>query len=300
VDTANYKKEKGFNMINLLGRVKRKLQYALYRFMYRSSLKAYWYENDHNFGDILNPQFIHALSGKNVIRVDPKLYRYKNYIVIGSILDKANQYSTVWGSGFISKESTCYEKPFKICAVRGPLTRQKLLESGIDCPEIYGDPALLLPQIYTPKKQKKYTLGIIAHYIDKDNIWLKNMNDPNVLLLDIQCKNPLDFIEQVYSCEKIASSSLHGLIVADAYGIPSLWLEFSDKILGKGFKFLDYFLSVHRSDTQPFIVKNGTSTDELMDGFNDYEIDIDLSKLLDACPFKLPESLSQKNNQNNL
>ena len=281
-------------MRDLLRGIKRNLRYAIYHFFYRSSVKAYWYENNHNFGDILNPLFINQLSGKDVIWVNPELYRYTNYIVIGSILDKANQYSIVWGSGFISQESECLEKPSKVCAVRGPLTRQKLLESGIDCPEVYGDPALLLPQIYTPKTQKKYKLGIIAHYVDMDNAWLKKINDSDVLLLDIQCADPFDFIEHVYSCEMVASSSLHGLIVADAYGIPSLWLEFSDKVVGKGFKFIDYFLSVGRSDTEPFIIKKETSIDELVNSFPDYEIDIDLPKLIDACPFELVKFLDQK------
>jgi len=283
-------------MKDLLRKIKRKLKYAIYHFFYSSSVKAYWYKNNHNFGDILNPLFINQLSAKNVIWVDPELYRYTNYIVIGSILDKANQYSIVWGSGFISEESRCPEKPFKVCAVRGPLTRKKLLKSGIDCPEIYGDPALLLPYIYTPKTQKKYKLGIIAHYVDMDNAWLRKINDPDVLLLDIQCADPFDFVDQLYSCELVASSSLHGLIVADAYGIPSLWLEFSDKVVGKGFKFIDYFLSVNRTDTEPFIIKKETSVDELVDNFSDYEIDIDLAKLIDACPFELVKSLDQKKN----
>jgi len=273
-------------MINLLRTIKRKLRYASYHFLYRSSIKAYWYENNHNFGDILNPIFIQILSGRNVIWIDPEQYRYTNYIVIGSILDKVNQYSIVWGSGFISQDSKCDENPFKVCAVRGPLTRQKLLESGIDCPEVYGDPALLLPQIYTPKTEKKYKLGFIAHYVDMDNTWLKNIKNPDILILDVQSEDPFDFIEQIYSCEKIASSSLHGLIVADAYGIPSLWLEFSDKVVGKGFKFLDYFLSVKRSDTKPFVIKDDTSINALLNSFTEYEIDIDLSKLLDACPFE--------------
>jgi len=282
-------------MRNFLRNAKRYVKHMLYHYLYRTSIKAHWYQYDHNFGDILNPLFIHMLSGKNVIWIDAKLYRYKNYIVIGSILDRVNKYSTVWGSGFISKDSECPEKPSKICAVRGPLTRQKLLKSGIECPEIYGDPALLLPQIYEPKTQKKYKLGIIAHYIDKDNAWLKEIKDPNILLLDIQSKNPFDFVDQIYSCEKIASSSLHGIIVADAYSIPSLWLEFSDKVVGKGFKFHDYFLSVNRADIKPIIIKKETSIDDLLGSFFKYKIDIDLNKLIDSCPFELVKSLSQKN-----
>lgn len=279
-------------MRDLFRMIKRNLKFIIYHFFYQSTVKAYWYDNNHNFGDILNPILIHNLSNKNILWIDPELYQYKNYFTIGSILDKVNQYSIVWGTGFISQESKCNEKPLKVCAVRGPLTRQRLLELEIDCPEIYGDPALLLPYIYTPKTEKKYKLGIIPHYVDKNNLWLKQIKNPDVLILDIQRDSPFDFIDQLYSCEMIASSSLHGLIVADAYGIPSLWLEFSNKVVGKGFKFLDYFLSVGRADTEPFVIKEDSSLDEIMNSFTYYDIEIDLSKLLDACPFELIDRFS--------
>lgn len=280
-------------MIKVLRRVKRILKNILL-LLDRSSIKAYWYERNHNFGDIINPLFIEKLSNKKAIWINPDMYPYKNYLIIGSILDRANKHSVVWGSGFISEKAQCREKPYKVCAVRGPLTREKLLESGIDCPEVYGDPALLLPKVYTPKTTKTYKLGIIAHYADNDNHWLTQINDSDILILDIQSPNPFDFIDQVNSCEKIASSSLHGLIVADAYGIPSLWLEFSDKVVGKGFKFLDYFASVKREDKEPIIVSKDTTINYLLNHFSTYEIDIDLYKLLDACPFRLTE-VFQKN-----
>ena len=90
-------------------------------------------------------------------------------MIIGSILDRGTKSSIIWGAGLISEDSEPIEIPKKIYAVRGPKTREKLLKSGIDCPEIYGDPALLLPKIYNPKIEKKYELGVIPHYIDKNN-----------------------------------------------------------------------------------------------------------------------------------
>lgn len=187
----------------------------------------------------------------------------------------------------MASDSKCIEKPKKILAVRGPKTREVLLERGIDCPEVYGDPALLLPKIYNPKIEKKYRLGIVPHYVDKNNKWLAKLDDHNeVLILNILEKNPYKFIDALLSCEKIASSSLHGIITSDAYGIPSIWLEFSKNIAGEGFKFQDYFLSVGRTDKNPLIVNEYTTLDNIYKSFYHYSLNIDLEKLLRAAPFK--------------
>jgi pyruvyltransferase len=258
------------------------------------SLKLFWFKNTQNFGDSLNPILINTITGEKVEWV--KSYSPKeHYITIGSILGSATKDTIVWGSGFISENKHCFEKPKKVCAVRGPKSREILIKDGIECPEIYGDPALLVPKIYSPSINKKYKLGIIPHFIDKDNEWLKNIKqDDEIKIIDIQNPNIFTFIDEVLSCEKIASSSLHGIIVADAYNIPSLWVEFSDKVIGNGFKFLDYFLSVKRKDTKPLIINKETSIRNINECFYDYKIDIDLDKLLDAAPFGIKKDYRSK------
>ncbi len=266
---------KVFSMINILSKNE------------NDSLKLFWFKNTQNFGDSLNPILLNMLTGKKVEWV--KSYSpQEHYITIGSILETATKDTIVWGSGFISEYKHCFEKPKKVCAVRGPKSRDMLIKDNIECPEVYGDPALLLPKIYSPTINKKYKLGIIAHFIDKDNEWLKNLKqDHGIKIIDIQNSNIFAFIDEVLSCEKIASSSLHGIIVADAYNIPSLWVEFSDKVIGNGFKFLDYFLSVKRKDTKPLIINKETSIEDINKHFYDYMIDIDLDKLVDAAPFEI-------------
>lgn len=252
------------------------------------NIRVDWVHGSNNFGDVLNPILIYHLSGLKVIQVSSKIYKKDHFFIIGSILNRATRYTSVWGAGFISREDSFIENPKNIYAVRGPETRKKLLEEGIKCPQIYGDPALLLPKIYNPSIEKKYKLGIVPHYLDKDNIWLKSLVvNQDILILNIQEKNPFDFVDSLLSCEKIASSSLHGIIVADAYSIPSIWVEFSKKVVGDGFKFKDYFQSVGRCEEEPFRIQEDLSVDQILNQFYDYKLKIDLEKLLNTAPFKI-------------
>ena len=263
--------------------------------MNKDSINVSWWikQKGENFGDALNPIIAKHMSGKkiNLIEVgnpgnEPRYY------CIGSILQSSmSTESEIWGTGLMRYESKLKVKPKKIHAVRGPLTRKSLIEQGYDCPEVYGDPALLYPRFYNPSIKKKYRLGIIPHYVDQKNSWLnKFRNRPDVKIIDI-LQYPTKVIDDIKSCDKIISSALHGIIAVDSYGIPSMWIKLSDKVAGDGFKFRDYFASVKRTDTKPIYINPNISTAETMlisieKQFTDYKIDIDLEKLIQSCPFK--------------
>ena len=265
----------------------RKIQFSIIDVVHPRAIKLFWFKGKHNFGDAINPFLLESLTHQKVVWVEPEFYNKKNYLAIGSILERASSHTIVWGSGFISEEGKCINPPYEVCAVRGPLTRRLLLQANIACPEVYGDPALLLPQIYHPKIEKKYALGIIPHFVDKDNSWLEQFkNNEKIKILDIQEENVYHFIDMLLECESVASSSLHGLIVADAYGIPSTWIEFSDKVIGNGFKFLDYFASVGREDSKPFKINTGVKIEDIHAQFYAYKINIDLDTLVQAFPLK--------------
>jgi len=187
-----------------------------------------------------------------------------------------------------SPKDTITEQP-SIRAVRGPLSRDLVVSHGFDCPKVYGDPALVLPEIYQPEMKKKYKVGIIPHYTDLFQIHLhKRLYFPK----DVKLINILDEVETVIDnvnrCEKIISTSLHGLILANAYGIPSRWIECSDGVLGDGFKFCDYLASVGIDIYSPdFIHLSDLDKFDFYE-YNAYNPSIDLGKmrekLLKVCP----------------
>jgi hypothetical protein len=242
-----------------------------------------------NWGDKLNPYMAQYISGSSVFHradVYPLPARPVHYW-IGSHLATAcsDRNAVVWGAGFISADVPITGRPKAIHAVRGWLSNERLKREGLPAPEIVGDAALLLPKIYQPKRQlERRSLGIIPHCFEWDEPFFQAArNWEDARMIDI-CGDVEDVVDQIVACDRIVSSSLHGIICADAYGVPAFWLKASDKPKGDGFKFRDYFSSVGRSDWDPIEVHGLMSRNEIETNFIDYDIQIDLDALWQVCP----------------
>ena len=236
----------------------------------------------------MNPELARLRSGgrKAVYEAGSDKFRY---YAAGSIFpcDSGSSNFEIWGTGLIYHANTIKSKPGKIHAVRGPLTRERLLANNIECPEVYGDPALLFPRFYDKNVNIQYQVGIIPHYIDRNNPWVAFQSRKKwVKIIDI-LSEAYDLIDQVRSCELIISSSLHGLIAADAYGIPAIWIELSNRVIGDGFKFRDYYGSIGIDAINPVkIVSGNTPINNIINNFKEHEVNIDLEALYESCPFK--------------
>ena len=198
-----------------------------------------------NYGDLLSKYIVEKISKRTIKWVHPSKFKWfeskKHYLAIGSILGQATKNSLVWGSGIIEENQRVAKAKFFL--VRGPRTQKRLSQLGIKCPKIYGDPALLLPDFFSPQVVKKYEVGFIPHYIDKDK--LSNLrNSEKHLIIDVNTNDIEETTRSILSCEKILSSSLHGIIVAHAYGIPAIWIKLSDDLFGDDIKFIDYMETV--------------------------------------------------------
>ena len=201
------------------------------------NLPVFWYRGRTNFGDLLSPIIVDYVSGRSV-RYSSGTTRGK-ILALGSILHEARAGDVVWGSGAI-REGRLNLAGVRVLALRGPRTR-RLLRS--DAPKVYGDPAVLMPMIYRPVAIERYEVGIVPHYIEPP---LGTPMDPRVRVIDVTNTNWQRTIDEICSCDVVLSSSLHGLIVAEAYGVPAVWVEMSSRVTGSGFKFFDYYESTGR------------------------------------------------------
>lgn len=258
-----------------------------------------------NWGDDINYWFLREIVDGRIISYDWSLltrHTSRHYIMgIGSLLTIVPlDNSIIWGSGVMSSTDGFSGNPKEVRAVRGPLTRNRLLEAGIVCPEVYGDPALLLPKYYSPKVEKKYRVGIIPHYKDqKSPIMLKFQNNKDVLIIDIRnYNNWLDFIDQINQCDAILSTSLHGLIVSEAYGVPNVWIKLHDSERDDDIKYHDFFLSIGK-DREPYVLDENVSMKELFIQVSNYSKGyIDLTPLVNACPLHLKKGIQIERRRN--
>lgn len=209
-----------------------------------SDIKLYYFKHPKpfpdkfNFGDKLSQLLVEKVTDLKVEHSSPK---NAHLFAVGSIMASVPraEKAAVWGTGIMFEEHSWKNlKNVDILALRGKLTAERM---GVDTDIPLGDPALLVSRYYKKAWRKKYKLGVIPHYVDKDHElaeFAKNRKD--VLLIDV-FDTPENVCRQVSSCRAVVSSSLHGIIVAHSYGVQAAWVELSDKVAGSGFKFRDYY-----------------------------------------------------------
>ena len=217
-------------------------------------INYYRYPHPNNVGDTLTPYILQNFRPDltfNQVReqVAGKL------IAVGSIMRVIKSGDTILGSGVMRQTDRFPQaSECRFLAVRGKLSRKILIKYGAKVPEVYGDPAILLPLMYQPKKKKTHKVGIIPHFVDTRevtrDVGFKLAKGDKYKIIDVFLPWQ-EFVEEVLSCERIVSSSLHGLIIAEAYGIPVEWVVLSQRVIGDGFKFRDYLTGTDRDIQDP-------------------------------------------------
>lgn len=245
-----------------------------------------------NWGDAIAPSIVHSLSGRRVVnRRDVFNFRGRRvFTTIGSMLGTVDTPGfEVWGSGFVDSGAQLRATPGRIHAVRGPLSRQKLVEAGVPCPETFGDPAILFPRFYYPTVVQDRDLGIIPHFNERDLPAVRTLQEAGAHIIDIKA-GERTVVEEILRCRRVVSSSLHGLVAADAYGIPAVWVRFSDRPYGDGFKFRDYLASTESRSQEASYVSPSDSLSRVeealsVDGPTRTQMQALESSLLGSCPF---------------
>ncbi|MDT0211478.1 polysaccharide pyruvyl transferase family protein [Curtobacterium sp. BRD11] len=188
-----------------------------------------------NFGDLLGPLVVRrTVAHLNLVR--PVLPTRRRLVAIGSVIHLARNKDVIWGAGVNGKMLHALGRVggLDVRAVRGPRTRERLLSLGVSCPPIYGDPALLIPHLMRVDQDGRRQKRDIAL------THVPNLNDRETHgSVTLDPRSPLEeCIDRIRRSELVVGSSLHGVIIAEAFGVPAVLIAPKHEDM---FKYEDYY-----------------------------------------------------------
>lgn len=253
-------------------------------------VKIYYPDSKKNLGDIANPLLMSDIFKLQVLRSS---HAEAELLCVGSILGKVltskwnvpqrisgkfKKNVRIWTSGFIDAPPQAARlcRKINVFALRGELSQGHL---EIICKRKFnvplGDGGLFIPDLVKNFPSPKYEIGIIPHYKDLTSpaldILLKKLPGARVIspLGDV-----VQITEHIAECGMILSSSLHGLIVADAMNIPNKHIVMGKYVRGGDFKFKDYY-SAYKMEHTFLSVDDVKGADTLKDIKNNYLVSHD-------------------------
>ncbi|GAA4062196.1 polysaccharide pyruvyl transferase family protein [Agromyces indicus] len=155
-------------------------------------------------------------------------------LTVGSVLHFGRPEAHVWGTGRNGKVESEPVPGMYIHALRGPLTARYLSSRYTTLPDTYGDPGLLVPYLFpefTRPESPSRKIGVLANLNDK--------REPGDTFSVIEPTAPVDqVVRAILDCEYLVTSSLHGLIIAESFGVPVRHMRSDHE---PRFKYEDYF-----------------------------------------------------------
>ncbi|GAA2411611.1 polysaccharide pyruvyl transferase family protein [Mycolicibacterium llatzerense] len=192
------------------------------------------FDRENNFGDLLGPWIVARVV--STLRLGRAVSSRDRLLAVGSIINLvAREGDVVWGAGIHGNHLPLADPipPLDVRAVRGPSTAAVLRGCGINVPAVFGDPALLIPHLWADAELgiRRRTGGtvIVPNYYDFANAPQNSLNPRGDMLTRVRA---------IASAERVIASSLHGIVVAEAYGVPATLVASSSEKL---FKYEDYY-----------------------------------------------------------
>ncbi|WP_435168759.1 polysaccharide pyruvyl transferase family protein [Falsirhodobacter sp. 1013] len=214
-------------------------------------LRAFWWNKAPNFGDALSRDVIELVSGRPVTWAPEQTAQV---FAVGSIMWNARKGvvkraegqapPVIWGSGCMEAMDGDWCHAARVVALRGPVTAAVLNHTPLP----FGDPGLLARRLVGPVEQED-KVGVLLHHsqVTEEALAHLRQGGDRIKIIDVRTNDAKAVIREIASCRQIFSQSLHGIIIADAYGIPNVRIEGADIHRSAQFKFYDYATSIGRA-----------------------------------------------------
>jgi hypothetical protein len=221
---------------------------------------AFWWDGHPNFGDALTPWLLPRYGILPVHRTASRA----RLVGVGSVLEFLPREfdGAIWGSGLIRGES--YPLPrARVLAVRGELTRALI---GADSRAALGDPGLLVSR-WLRRPRRRWDVALVPHGHHRSHTAFLAMAasaQRSVLVVDVH-QGAASAVRQIAAADVVITTSLHGLVTADSFGIPAVWTTLEPPLDGGDFKFRDYESAITPGRTRFASFHDGTQLSELVE-----------------------------------
>lgn len=219
---------------------------------YKSPLRLFWYDKEQKFGDAISETVVAHVSGREVVWAG---HAKCEIYALGSLMKmvKNNQKEPrarggkpfIWGTGTMSGLSDLkFLKYVRVALLRGPITAALMQRDD----RLFGDTGLLIADALGPAPAREDVVGLIPHMHFADDPRFAKIADenPRIKLIDVRA-DPHSVVRDIATCAHVISQSLHGLVTADAFGIPNTWLDPLGIHGGAMLKFHDYAAGIGRA-----------------------------------------------------
>ncbi|WP_375281618.1 polysaccharide pyruvyl transferase family protein [Pseudooctadecabacter sp.] len=232
---------------------------AVKKLRYNSPLRLFWYRKEANFGDAISATIVSHVSGREVKWAGhPSCEMY----ALGSLMKSVATHQVadrdtgrkpfIWGTGTMTGlKDLAFLGYVRVALLRGPITAALMQRDD----RVFGDTGLLIADAAGEAPRRDDIVGLVPHMHFADDPRLRKIaaDNPRIKLIDVRDEVPMRVVREIASCSHIISQSLHGLVTADAFGIPNTWLDPMGIHGAATLKFYDYAAGIGRAMAPPIV-----------------------------------------------
>lgn len=228
---------------------------------YSAPLRLFWYRREQNFGDAISQTVVSYVSGRDVVWAG---HHACELYALGSLMKMVANNQTaprerggkpfLWGTGAMGGlDDLSFLRRVRVALLRGPVTAALLQRTD----RAFGDTGLLIADALGARPERSDVVGLVPHmhFADDPRFNALAAENPHIRLIDVRDPDPHKVVHEIAGCAHVISQSLHGLVTADAYGIPNTWLDPQGIHGGALLKFHDYGAGIGRAMGTPILAE---------------------------------------------
>lgn len=205
-----------------------------------------------NHGDQVSADIVRLLLGAEPVQVSAA---QPHVLAVGSITFMANRHSTLWGCGVLNHQVGVPDiAAHQIRALGGRHSADLLVRHGIHVPDIpIGDPGIFAADLLRfagLAPRRRAPVVVVPHHGSLEHPAFGALaRDSEVAVVDT-LNNDWELLQDIAGCDLVISESLRGLIYAESFAKPSVWIS-TTQDPNWTFKFGDWFSTTRNPQARP-------------------------------------------------